>query len=257
MVNLYEKPAYYSDFTERQVDVYTVIANESKIISVCAYKTQLYINRHYGAGGLSQEELKDMIQEVVINLMHDIEKYTDKNLAVPFWAYISEWIKYHAYEAYHQRNEKLGASTHVIRMAKKVADIMKENNWGVQETAKQLKFREDTVKKYLRLANGIESLDAKNEDDLDLYSKLGMEDEEPETDEEDIDVEAFIRDMFPGVITSNEDAFIVTTYLKNKLIDKKTCRKKTIEECEELGVNPSTTKKVIARFGAIRRNKDF
>ena len=108
MIQLYEKPVYYSDFVNKPLDVDTVLQNKDKLISICAYKAQSFINRQYGFGYLSDDELKDMVQEASIRLIRDIDKYAG-HTAVNFWAYVSECIRHESSRAYGMLKEQLGA----------------------------------------------------------------------------------------------------------------------------------------------------
>lgn len=254
MIQLYEKPVYYSDFVNKPLDADTVLQNKDKLISICAYKAQSFINRQYGFGYLSDDELKDMVQEASIRLIRDIDKYAE-HTSVNFWAYVSECIRHESSRAYGMLKEQLGASAYSVTEARKVLELMHDNNWGINEAAENLKMRKSTIKKYVRIGKRVEILDAENDDGFALYSKLSDErtpdvmfDEKPEdeVDDTDLDIETLICRMFPELDMTAEEMFVVTVYIKNKIANH--TKSKTISECGERGIAAITVNKTINRF---------
>lgn len=247
MVNLYEKPMYYSEFADKPIDINSILANEGKIITICAYKAQLYINKHYSAGGLSNDELKDMIQEVSICIMRAIDKY-EKHTDVDFWAYMTENIKHEASKAYKSSKKQLGESPYLVEEAKKTLDAIEENNWGIQEAADKLHKRRSTIERHLLIARQVMSLDAENDEGFNLHSRLSDDEDTKSPPEEEVDIEQFIKKYFPDLEMSEEETFIMVSYLKNEDIDKKTCKRKTMEECRARGIAQASVNRMIAKF---------
>lgn len=240
MVNLYEKPICYSDFSNKDIGEADIQKATDKIIYVCAYKTQQFVNSHYGNSGYSNALLCDIVQDVIEKVIQEISKY-DESRGVPFWAYIYAHIDWNARKAYKAATSKMGESAYVQQVSKKI-QINIENGLSLDEIAEKTHHKKSTILTYMNINNPIVSLDTEDENGLTLHDKTASAKE---------DIQHF--DEINGLLQTleqmtKEERFIVTTYMEQVKKHKRSWKKDTLMICKKKNISNKRAMQVITRF---------
>lgn len=240
MVNLYEEPACYSAFSNKDIGKADIQKATDKIIYVCAYKTQQFVNSHYGSRGHSDEMLCDIIQDVIVKVIKEIDKY-DESRGVPFWAYIYEHIDWNARKAYKAATSKMGESEYVQRVSKKIqTDI--ENGLSLDEIAEKTHHKKSTILTYMNINNPIVSFDTEDENGFTLHDKTASVKEDVQNFDETNGLLQKLEQM------TREERFIVTTYMEQVKMHKRSWKKDTLMICKKKNISNKRAMEVIARF---------
>lgn len=236
MVRLYEKPDFYDEvaWKEVQLDV-----QQDKIIAVCAYMTQGYINRYFGSGIISDGMLEDMLHDTLVKVLDSIPDYQKREPAgrPPFWAYIYKQIEKWSKVSYHGWSSFFGETAETHRRAKKVWKMINEEQLSMEEVMNRTGYKKSTIEKYLMLVNCMLSLDKEMEPGNSLYDVIGLEQdfEWMADDEDEMEDKQFARYQ-PVLDTMNdEEQFIITTYLQ--MGGKKDFRRQTEILCKKRGIS--------------------
>lgn len=259
-INLYEEPAYYSELADKEITKEGVKEDCSRILNICTYKVQKYINNHYGKSFLSEDNLKDMVQDVAVSIMGSISDYILTDKETPFWAYINVCIRSAAKEAYRKETGTMGASAHVMREASKVIEKMQNEHLSEEEVAEKMHVKKSTVQSYVRLKQQALSIDEPvassnrgNYDDRNtLADRLG---EKKKDYLKHDNINDLLKDE-PGEVheivdkmlkAMNEEArFVIGNYLK--YADEEDWRTLTMQACKQKNVSESRTMDLIYQF---------
>lgn len=259
-INLYEEPAYYSELADKEITKEGVKEDCSRILNVCTYKVQKYINSHYGKSFLNEDSLKDMVQNTAVSIMGSISDYILTDKAVPFWAYINVCIRSAAKEAYRKETGAMGASAHVMREASKTVEKMHSEHLSEDEVAKSMHMKKSTVQSYVRLKChtlsmdepvALAAVDSFNEGDT-LADRIGEKKQDilrrdsvdEVLKEEPGEVHEIVEKM---LVSMNEEArFVIDNYLKYAPEDN--WRELTMKACRQKNISESRTMDIIYRF---------
>lgn len=241
MVNIYQKPDYYDEL--RNQDNPDIANDRDRILTVCAYMAQKYVNGHYGLNTrLSEQDLQDMVQDMVVYMWHEVDAYQNKEDKVIFWKHINKHIKWAAHEAYMQQTASLGESAETARRAKEVKDIVEQKNMSLEDVAKEKGYKVATVVKYLNISGGRRSLDAEDDDGHSLLDQIGDNKESgKEKKEAAKEILATLYKQF-----NEEEQFIMEVYLKVMRSGEKAWKRAVYKICRQRGITDAKVNRVTA-----------
>lgn len=247
---LYQKPDYYDKVNNKKMSLQTLFDMKSEIEYVCVYKAQAYVCKHINKYSLNGHDIEDIIQEVITSVCTElnlfINKCTADNDVEDFWGYVSNWIKYNTIAAYRKlHKDSLCASGAVQRKAKKICDMMEDENLSVQDVSKKTGCKIDTVMRYQNICNPVHSLDSEDDAGMTGYDKLLKDDMTSEYHMNDIDK---VYDILSKSITK-EESFILKQYLDIRYkAGEKAWRQKLLYECNKKGISRKRTLSVMANI---------
>lgn len=247
MVKMYNKPPYYDEFNNVPMSKKEIEKNKEKVINVCLYRMQKYVNRNYK--GVQEHDRDEIMQHLTEIIMTKISEYQDEKCA--FWAYIHNSIKYEsANHLLKMKSSLSGASPDMIRKSKRIIDYQKENHLPDEELMEKYGIKKKkTLSKYRRLADYVESLDEEDDKGKNMYDRLGVK-YQKEQDKDDDFKEIPDPDIKILRNYSREEQIIIKIY-HDVIRDEKTkkaWKRETQKRCREYDIPGNKVADTLRRY---------